>query len=145
MMPRLTHVALHVRDLDASVAFYESFCGLHEIHRREADGDGSSVVWLAEPGREHELILVFLSGGPERRVEGDDYAHLGFAVGSREEVDAVAARAADEGCLAWPPREEPYPVGYYCGLRDPDGAFVELSYGQPLGLAPDAEDERLTL
>ena len=46
-----------------------------------------------------------------------------------------------EACLAfyqaWAPRQEPYPVGYYCGLKDPDGNFVEFSYGQPLG--PGAE------
>jgi len=42
------------------------------------------------------------------------------------------------GCLLWAPREEPYPVGYYCGLRDPDGNAVEFSYGQPLG--PGATD-----
>ncbi len=139
MRPRLTHIALHVRDLAASVAFYERHCGLHAIHRRAGEGGGSDVVWLSERGREKDLILVLLSGGPERHAVGDDFAHLGFAVGSRAEVDAAAARAAAEGCLAWPPREEPYPVGYYCGLRDPDGSFVELSYGQPLG--PGAEGE----
>ncbi|MCX4198148.1 sugar phosphate nucleotidyltransferase [Methylobacterium organophilum] len=34
--------------------------------------------------------------------------------------------------------DEPYPVGYYCGVRDPAGNYVEFSYGQPLG--PGAED-----
>jgi hypothetical protein len=24
-------------------------------------------------------------------------------------------------------------VGYCCGVRDPDGRFVEFSHGQPLG------------
>ena len=42
------------------------------------------------------------------------------------------------GGMSWPPVDEPYPVGYYCGLRDPDGNFVEFSYGQPLG--PGADD-----
>ncbi|MBC7172619.1 MAG: VOC family protein, partial [Polyangiaceae bacterium] len=118
-MPRLTHIALHVRDLEASVAFYKRYCGLHETHRREGDPAAACVVWLAEPGRERELIVVLLSGGPERHTVGSDFAHLGFAVESREAVDAVAARAKEAGCLAWPPCEEPYPVGYYCGVRDP--------------------------
>ena len=60
---------------------------------------------------------------------------------SREAVDAVAKRAEQEGCLVWPPRQEPYPVGYYCGVRDPDGKMVEFSYGQPLG--PGAEEAKL--
>ena len=40
--------------------------------------------------------------------------------------------------LVWPPRELPYPVAYFCALRDPDGNYVEFSYGQPLG--PGAEE-----
>ena len=49
------------------------------------------------------------------------------------EIGTSGARAREEGCLVWPPKEEPYPVGYYCGLKDPGGNFVEFSYGQPLG------------
>ena len=136
--PRMTHVALHVRDVDATTAFYARHVGLVVVHRR-SDDRGSHVVWLAEPGREREFVLVLVPGGPNRSVDGPDYAHLGFAVASREDVDRAAARADAEGCLVWPAREEPYPLGYYCGLRDPDGTFVELSYGQPLGPgAPDA-------
>ena len=67
-----------------------------------------------------------------------DYSHLGFALESREAVDDVAKRAAHLGYLAWAPKQEPHPVGYYCGLKDPDGYFVEFSYGQPLG--PGAPD-----
>ena len=137
----LTHLALHVRDLQANVAFYERFCGMRCVHRRGSAEQGQAVAWLAEPGRERELILVFISGGPQRSTTGNDFSHLGFALASRAAVDEVAARAAREGCLVWPPREEPYPVGYYCGLRDPDGNFVEFSYGQPLGPGAEALDE----
>ena len=69
-----------------------------------------------------------------------DYSHLGFALPSKDKVDELAARAQEAGCLVWPPRQDPYPVGYYCGLKDPDGYFVEFSYGQPLGPgAPSVE------
>ncbi len=138
--PTLTHLALHVRDLEACVAFYRDFCAMTVVHERDAksDGGGGQVVWLAEPGREREFIFVLLAGGPGRDQGERDFSHFGFALDSRAAVDALADRAAAAGCLAWPPREEPYPVGYYCGLRDPDGNFVEFSYGQPLG--PGAED-----
>ena len=66
-----------------------------------------------------------------------DYSHVGFAVESREAVDAIAEQAQADGCLVWPPRQESFPVGYYCGLRDPNGNYVEFSYGQLLG--PGAE------
>ena len=94
MQPVLTHLALHVRDLDACVEFYREFCAMGVVHER-GGGDGR-VVWLAEPGRE-------------------------------------------AGCLMWEPRDDAYPVGYYCGVRDPDGTCVEFSYGQPLGPGAPAD------
>ena len=135
--PVLTHVALHCRDFAKSVAFYREFCGLLPVHERRDAETGAAVAWLAEPGREKELIFVLVSGGPERSRPERDYGHLGFAVESRAAVDAVAAHARAKGCLLWPAREEPYPVGYYCGVADPDGNAVEFSFGQPLG--PGAE------
>jgi catechol 2,3-dioxygenase-like lactoylglutathione lyase family enzyme len=131
MRPTLTHLALHVPDLDACVAFYTDFCGMQVIHQRA--GKGARIVWMAEPGKEHEFIFVIMPGGQDRCLAEDDYSHFGFAVASREQVDEVAAKAQLAGCLVWAPRDEPYPVGYYCGLRDPAGNYVEFSYGQPLG------------
>ena len=136
MTPSLTHIALHVRDLEACVAFYREFCGLGVVHERGEDAS-SRIVWLAEPGRETDFIFVLLPGGPGRDQAERDFSHFGFALDSKAAVDAMAAKAERAGCLAWPPRQEPYPVGYYCGLKDPDGNFVEFSYGQPLG--PGAE------
>jgi catechol 2,3-dioxygenase-like lactoylglutathione lyase family enzyme len=105
--PHLTHVALHVRDLAACVAFYADYCGLRETHRR-----GDKVVWLAEPGRQRDFVMVLLAGGAGREQPADDFSHLGFAVATRDTVDAVADRARRDGTLVWEPREDAYPVGY---------------------------------
>ncbi len=136
MRPTLTHLALHVPDLDACIAFYTRFCGMRVFHERP--GKGSRIVWMAEPGKEREFIFVIMPGGMDRSLAENDYSHFGFAMASREEVDAVAELARTDGCLIWEPRDEPYPVGYYCGVRDPAGNYVEFSYGQPLG--PGAEE-----
>lgn len=136
MRPTLTHLALHVPDLDACVEFYADFCGMRVFHERP--GKGSRIVWMAEPGKERTFIFVIMPGGTDRSLAENDYSHFGFALSSRSEVDALAARARQAGCLIWEPRDEPYPVGYYCGLRDPAGNYVEFSYGQPLG--PGAEE-----
>src|SRR5262249_39566774 len=78
MQASLTHIALHVRDPNACVAFYQSYCGLKKVHGRRAGEE--SVVWLAEPGREHDFIIVVLPGGPGRNQSSGDYSHLGFAL-----------------------------------------------------------------
>lgn len=133
--PALTHIALHVPDLEACIAFYSDYCAMRVIHQRP--GKGSRVVWMAEQGKEHQFVFVIMPGGDARQLASDDYSHFGFALDSRAAVDAVAARAQVDGCLVWPPRENDCYTGYYCGLRDPAGNYVEFSYGQPLG--PGAE------
>ena len=135
MRPTLTHLALHVPDVEACVVFYEQFCAMRVIHRRASKG--SAIVWMAEPDKEHSFIFVIMPGGQERHLAVDDYSHFGFALASRDAVDSMAQQARRAGCLVWEPREEPYPVGYYCGVRDPAGHYIEFSYGQPLG--PGAE------
>jgi len=117
--------------MERSVDFYQTFCGLRVVHDR---GEGSArVVWMAEPGRETDFIFVFMQGDHRPAQHPHDYSHLGFACESRDAVDAIAEQADKAGFLVWAPRQDAYPVGYYCGLKDPDGYFVEFSYGQPLG------------
>ncbi len=139
MKPAFTHCALHVRDVDASVAFYERFCGLTEVH---AHGDDplQRTVWMAEEGREQAFVLVLVSGGRTRARREGDMTHYGFAVERREDVDRIAEDARAAGFLHWEPQELPYPVGYLCALKDPDGYIVEFSHGQPLG--PGAAEPR---
>lgn len=135
MFPRITHIALHVVDIESCIDFYQLFCGMQISHQRT--GEGKKIVWLAEPGRENDFIFVLMSGGVDLELGANDYRHFGFAVQSRDEVDKIAEKARDNGCLLWEPVDEPWPVGYYCGLKDPNGNYVEFSYGQPLG--PGAE------
>ncbi len=139
MTPTLTHLALHVLDLDACIAFYGEFCAMAVVHERRDEG-GGRVAWLAEAGREKAFVFVLIAGGPGRQRGRRDFSHFGFALASREAVDAVARKAEAAGRLAWPPRQEAYPVGYYCGVGDPDGNIVKFSHGQPLG--PGAEAAR---
>ncbi len=131
MTPVFTHCALHVADLAESIAFYESYCDMKIVKEH---GEGKArVVWLASPGAEESFVLVLLGGGPERTQDADDMTHYGFGVGSRDDIDRIAARAKKDGCLHWEPRDYAPPTGYLCGVKDPTGYIVEFSYGQPLG------------
>ena len=38
MRPALTHIALHVPDLDACIDFYRRYCGMQVIHQRPGKG-----------------------------------------------------------------------------------------------------------
>jgi len=136
MIPAFTHCALHVAELDQSIAFYESYCGLKIVKEH---GEGKSrVVWLASPGTEDKFVLVLLGGGLRRTQDEEDMTHYGFGVASREDIDKIAERAREDGLLHWTPREYAPPTGYLCGVKDPTGYIIEFSYGQPLG--PHAKD-----
>ena len=43
----VTHIALPVSNLDASLDFYARFADMHVVHRRE-DSDGSPVAWISD-------------------------------------------------------------------------------------------------
>ena len=127
---KCTHVALQVRSIERSVAFYERYCGMRIIHDRT---DDFRVVWIGWGEPPHRFALVLLEDPYEQNTQ-PELQHLGFAVDSRAEVDEIAARATVDGrAVDWPPVDAGGVVGYFCGLRDPDGNMVEFSYGQPLG------------
>jgi catechol 2,3-dioxygenase-like lactoylglutathione lyase family enzyme len=88
MTPAFTHCALRVSDLDKSIAFYRSYCGL-EIVKEHGKGE-SRVVWLASPGEKENFVLVLLGGGPAQKQDEDDMTHYGFGVARREGVDRPA-------------------------------------------------------
>jgi len=122
----LTHIALPVRDLDASIAFYARYARMQVVHRREG------VVWLSDRTRPFVIVLMAL---PEVEHPLPPPAHLGVACATREEVDRLCAQARAEDLLVGGPSDYGPPVGYWAFLRDPDGHTLEVSHGQDVGLA----------
>jgi lactoylglutathione lyase len=121
-----THLALPVRSLDASIAFYETYAGMKVLHRRPGVG------WVGDPGRSFALVLI------ETKTEISPLlpmAHLGVAVASEAEVDRLSKMAEQEKRLVKPPEQSGPPIGYWAFLADPDGHTLEISFGQELLLA----------
>lgn len=127
----LTHVARPCADMDTTIAFYRDFVGLHVVHERE--DDGVRVAWLGEKQTGNDFVIVFIAvPAPEAQAHFAD--HLGYDVASRDEVDAIAARAKDLGILHVPATDGGAVIGYYCMVADPDGNLVEFSHGQPIDI-----------
>ncbi|MEE2673889.1 MAG: VOC family protein [Myxococcota bacterium] len=124
----LSHIALTVRDVDLSIAFYREFANFEVIHQRGVPGH--RVVWLSDLRLPFALVLVE-SDSDEVRLGG--VAHLGIACPSLQDVDRLADRAREAGCLRREPEDGGDPVGYWTLLQDPDGHNVELSFGQEVG------------
>ena len=134
--PRWTHIALRVADIDASIAFYTQFTPLELLEKRQ-DEDGYGA-WLGHSDQlDHPFVLVlaqFLDGhdpfAPSPIAKLAPFAHIGIELPTKEAVDDTAAAGDEAGCLAFPARWMPSPIGYICMLTDPDGNLVEFSYDQ---------------
>ena len=126
----LTHVALPVLDLDASVAFYAKYARMEVVHQREEEA-GARVAWISDRTRPFVVVLIQV---PEVRNPLLPLAHLGVGCTSREEVDRLCQEAKSEGRAVHGPTDSGYPVGYWALIADPDDHTLEISHGQEVAL-----------
>lgn len=127
----LTHVALPVTDVDASVDFYRRYAAMEIVHSRSDAETGDRVIWLSDRTRPFVVVLI-----EQARVDGGltGFSHLGVGCETRADVDRLCATAASEGRVVLGPLDSGPPVGYWGMIRDPDGHNLELSHGQEVGL-----------
>ena len=143
----LTHIALPVSDLEATLAFYAKYTTLVNIHERQDPETGLRTAWLAnardvKAEGTARFVIVLICGKLPTAITGDikeqygfltSIAHLGISVDSREEVDRIAEMARVDGCLLLGPMYRNEVVGYICIVKDPDGNNLEFSVEQVLG------------
>jgi len=131
----LTHIALGVTDLTASLDFYGQYAAMKPVHERTDPATGQRVAWVSDGTRPFVLVLVEME-----KVEHPllPIAHLGVGVASRDEVDRLAARAHAEGRPVWGPTDSGYPVGYWALIGDPDDHTLEVAHGQEVALTVES-------
>lgn len=127
---RMTHVAVRAVDLDASIAFYQRYAGLHLVHNRE--DEGIRVSWLSDRKEDPDFVVVLLEMPHEKMREPSATDHFGFDVASRDDVDRIGELAREDGILKWGPVDAGPIVGYFVMVRDPSGNTCEFSHGQPI-------------
>ena len=128
MPPRWTHITINASDLNRSVDFYTSLCGLSIVRDRRLEGRHN--VWLgpATPsGQDPTFVLVIVQDEIKAKLD-----HFGFQCDSRDEVDRIAELARRRNILIEPPVDLGGVVGYFTMVRDPDGHLIEFTFGQPL-------------
>jgi lactoylglutathione lyase len=128
MPTRWTHITINVSDINRSVDFYTSLCGLAIVRDRRPEGRHN--VWLGPPARSGEdpvFVLVIVQDEVKVRLD-----HFGFQCDSRAEVDRIAELARQQDILVEPLTDIGGVVGYFTMIRDPDGHLVEFTFGQPL-------------
>ena len=112
----LRHLALNVKDPQASKRFYSEMFGM-------------AVVW--EPDADN----VYLSSGPDNLAlhrapapSAGALDHLGFIVATKDDVDTLAGRFREKGVtIAAEPRDHrDGSRSFYC--LDPDGLRIQVLF-----------------
>jgi lactoylglutathione lyase len=125
----IEHIAIYVRDLDRTRAFYETWFGAVANARYESHNQpGLATHFLTFPGGGARLELLahptLAPAHSAERVAG--YTHIAFRVGSRDAVHAIVDRMRADGVHV---RSEPRVTGdgyYEAIVEDPDGNPVEI-------------------
>lgn len=119
------HTNMRVRNIDASLRFYEA---LGYERRGRLQFAGAYNVYLGLPGDGDTLELTVNEGRNEPYDLGGGYGHIALAV---DDLDALLASLAVEGIE---PEKPPYHPGgreefRICFVADPDGYRIELIDG----------------
>ena len=115
---KMIHENYNVRDLVASLAFYEKALGLREVRRREHPAGDFIIVYVANDQADFELELTWLRSHPQPYDIGEEEFHLAFRV---DDFDAAHALHREMGCICF---ENP-DMGIYF-IQDPDGYWLEI-------------------
>jgi catechol 2,3-dioxygenase-like lactoylglutathione lyase family enzyme len=123
--PPLTHVALTVRDLSVSVAWYEALLDAEPVIDEDTDPDFHHTVYMIGNGT---LLGLHQHGTPapaetfsEHRVGLD---HVAFGCADREELEKWALRLDELGIDHGGIKDATYGSGV--SFRDPDGIPLEF-------------------
>ena len=131
MAPKYLHTMVRVKDLEASIAFYE-LLGLHQTRRSDYEQGRFSLVFMAAPGDEACPIELTYNWDGDAGLPSDSrhFGHLAYAV---DDIYAACQHMMDNGVtINRPPRD-----GRMAFVRSPDNISIELlQSGAPL---PPAE------
>lgn len=114
------HTMVRVKDLDASIQFFE-LLGLKEIRRKDSENGRFSLVFMAAEGDEACPIELTYNWDGDEGLPSDSrhFGHLAYGV---EDIYALCQKLMDNGVtINRPPRE-----GRMAFVRSPDNVSVEL-------------------
>jgi lactoylglutathione lyase len=112
------HTMIRVRDLDATLAFFDVL-GLREVRRSEVPAGRFTLVFLATAPGEPEVELTHNWDQQEPYSVGRNFGHLAYAV---DDIYAACERLQRAGVtINRPPRD-----GRMAFVRSPDLVSVEL-------------------
>lgn len=115
------HYNFNVRDLEASIAFYEKALDLHVQRQSEAKDGSFKMVYLTDGHTPFELELTWLRDWDRPYNLGDNEMHLCFHVPA-EQYEEIWAYHREMGWICY----ENEAMHLYF-ISDPDGYWLEIT------------------
>lgn len=112
------HNNINVRDLDASVQFYQKALGLHITRETEAADGSFKLVFMGDNATPHLLELTWLRDMDRAYDLGDNEFHLAMRT---DDMNAALSLHKEMDCVCF---ENP-DMGIYF-INDPDGYWIEI-------------------
>ncbi len=116
---RLLHTMIRVKDLEATLDFYQNFIGLKEV-RRKRIGDEAELIFLADDDENYHIELTHNFGKTDYEL-GNQFGHLAFGT---DDLEKVIAEVEERGW--WYRRSRPEIGSKYIFLKDPNGYDLEI-------------------
>ena len=131
---RLNHAVLYVRDVERSVAFYESALGFRVVNRMR----GAAFVQAPASTNDHDLGLFEIGQGAGPSQAGRATVglyHLAWEVDTLAELERLSGVLAEAGALVGASDHGTTKSLY---AKDPDGLEFEVAWVVPAALLDDA-------
>lgn len=124
------HTMVRVKDLDASIRFYE-LIGLEKTRHYDSEAGRFSLIFMAPPGQ-HECPVELTYNWDGDDALPDDSRHFGHLAYEVENIYDMCQHLQDNGItINRPPRD-----GRMAFVRSPDNVTIEfLQKGEPLAPA----------
>jgi len=132
-MAKLKHIALSVKDPEATAQFYENAFDLQRVG--EIDSALAEGIYLSDGVINIALLLYktdemsgYVEGEDERGKDYEGIHHMGFMVDSLEDTEKKIEEAGGK-YLMGRPSDGPEPNTFYeMKFRDPQGVIVDITH-----------------
>lgn len=119
---KMAHTCVRVKDLEASVKFYQEAFGFEESRRRDFPDSKFTLVYLTLPGDEYELELTYNYDHAAYDL-GDGYGHIAI---SSDDLEKLHEEHKNKGFNVTDLKVLPGTDPSYYFITDPDGYKIEV-------------------
>ena len=123
-MAKLIHTMIRVRDLEASLRFYDEVFELKPSHR--LDFPDFSLVYLRNEHSEAEIELTWNKGRELPYTHGDGYGHVAVVVDDARATHAKLLAAGHQPLDVKEFKDGEALIARFFFILDPDGYKIEV-------------------